>query len=55
MSAYRAALCEDEAIERDQLAELCRDSFAAQGVEAEIVPFPSGDALLAAETGGDCL
>ena len=52
MSAYRTALCEDEAGERQQLARLCRETFAALGMEAEITPFPSADALLAAEAGG---
>ena len=52
MSVYRVALCEDEAVERDQIAGLCRDVFAALGLEAEIVPFPSADDLLAAEAGG---
>lgn len=45
MSTYRVALCEDEAVERDQISGLCRDLFAAQGVETEIVPFASADAL----------
>lgn len=45
MSAYRVALCEDEAVERDQIAGLCRDIFSALGVEAEVVPFPSADDL----------
>lgn len=45
MPVYRVALCEDEAVERRQIAALCRDIFAAQGVEAEIVPFSSADAL----------
>ena len=52
MPAYRVALCEDEAAERGQIAGLCRDIFAALGVGAEIVPFPSADALLASEAGG---
>ena len=45
MPVYRVALCEDEAVERRQIAALCRDIFAAQGVEAEIVSFSSADAL----------
>ncbi len=45
VSAYRMALCEDEAAERDQIAGLSRDIFAAQGLEAEIVPFSSADEL----------
>lgn len=53
MSAYRAALCEDEAVDRDQLAGLCRDIFAARGVEAEVVPFPSADALRRAPEAAD--
>lgn len=52
MPAYRVALCEDEAAERGQIAGLCRDIFAALGVRAELVPFPSADALLASEAGG---
>ena len=52
MPIYRAALCEDEAIERDQVAGLCRDIFAAQGVEAEILPFPTADGLRRAVEGG---
>ena len=53
VSAYRVALCEDEAAERGQIIGLCREVFAAQGVEAEIVPFPSADALLALGAGSD--
>ena len=53
MSAYRAALCEDEAVDRDQLVGLCRDIFAARGVEAEVVPFPSADALRRAPEAAD--
>ena len=53
VSAYRVALCEDEAAERGQIMGLCREVFAAQGVEAEIVPFPSADALLALGAGID--
>lgn len=34
MSAYRAALCEDEAAERGQIAGLCREILASQGAEA---------------------
>lgn len=45
MSTYRVALCEDEAVERDQIAGLCRDIFSALGVQAEVVPFPSADDL----------
>lgn len=45
MPVYRVSLCEDEAVERRQIAALCRDIFAAQGVEAEIVSFSSADAL----------
>lgn len=45
MSAYRVALCEDEAAERHQIVELSRDIFAANGLEAEIVPFSSADEL----------
>ena len=45
MSAYRAALCEDEAVECRQIAALCRDIFVSLGVEPEIVPFSSADAL----------
>ena len=52
MPMYRVALCEDEAVDRNHLAGLCQDLFAVWGVEAEVVPFPSADALLAAETGG---
>ena len=53
MPVYRVALCEDEAVERRQIAALCRDIFAAQGVEAEIVSFSSADALRqAAEESG---
>ena len=51
MSAYRAALCEDSAVERSQIAGLCRDIFAAQGVEAEITLFSSADALRQAVEG----
>ena len=52
MPAYRVALCEDEAIEREQIAGLCRDIFSALGVEAEVVPFPSADDLRRAVEGG---
>ena len=45
MSTYRVALCEDEAVECRQITAMCRDIFAAQGVETEIVPFSSADAL----------
>ena len=45
MPVYRVALCEDEAVERRQITAMCRDIFAAQGVETEIVPFSSADAL----------
>ena len=45
MPVYRVSLCEDEAVERRQIAALCRDIFAAQGVEAEIVSFSLADAL----------
>lgn len=45
MSTYRVALCEDEAVERDQIAGLCRDIFSALGVQAEVVPFSSADDL----------
>lgn len=45
MSTYRVALCEDEAVERDQIAGLCRDIFAARGVEAKLEPFSSADGL----------
>lgn len=45
MSTYRVGLCEDEAVECRQIATLCRDIFAAQGVEAEIASFSSADAL----------
>ena len=51
MSAYRAALCEDEAAERDQLIGLCRDIFDGLGIEPEIVPFASADALRQAVEG----
>ena len=44
-AAYRVALCEDEAADRAQLAGLCRDLFAAWGVEAEVILFPSADEL----------
>ena len=53
VSTYRAALCEDEAAERQQLAQLCREAFAGLGVKAEVVSFPSADTLLAEEAGGD--
>ena len=43
MSVYRVALCEDEAVERSQLTGLCREIFAAHGLEAEIVPFSSAE------------
>ena len=52
MPAYRVALCEDEAIEREQIAGLCRDIFSALGVQAEIVPFSSADDLRRAVEGG---
>ena len=52
MSEYRVALCEDEAVERDQIAGLCRDIFSALGVEAEVVPFPSADDLRRAVEAG---
>ena len=45
MSTYRVALCEDEAVECRQITAMCRDIFSAQGVETEIVPFSSADAL----------
>lgn len=45
MSTYRVALCEDEAVERGQITDLCQDILATQGVEAEIVPFSSADEL----------
>lgn len=51
VSAYRVALCEDEAVERGQIAGLCRDIFAARGIEAELVPFSSADALRRAAEG----
>lgn len=46
MPAFRAALCEDEAAERDQIAELSREILHASGLEPEIVPFSSADELL---------
>ena len=52
MSTYRVALCEDETVERDQIAGLCRDIFSALGVEAEVVPFPSADDLRRTVEGG---
>ena len=51
MSACRAALCKDEAVEQSQIAGLCREILAAQGIEAEIVPFSSTDALPQAAEG----
>ena len=45
MSTYWVALCEDEAVERGQITDLCQDILATQGVEAEIVPFSSADEL----------
>lgn len=45
MPAFRAALCEDEAAERDQIAELSRGILTANGLETEIVPFSSADEL----------
>lgn len=51
VSAYRAALCEDEAAERDQLIGLCRDILDGLGIEPEIVPFASADALRQAVEG----
>lgn len=46
VTAYRVALCEDEAAEREHLVGLSRDILAAQGVEAEIAPYSSADELL---------
>lgn len=51
MSAYRVALCEDEAVERGQIAGLCRDIFAGLGIEPEIVSFSSAGALRQAAEG----
>lgn len=45
MSTYRVALCEDEAAEQKHIAELCREVFAAQGMDAEITAFSSADEL----------
>ena len=52
VSAYRAALCEDEPQDRAQLTGLCQEIFDAWGVEAELVPFPSADALRRELDGG---
>ena len=52
MSEYRVALCEDEAVERGQIAGLCRDIFSTLGVEAEVVPFSSADDLRRTVEGG---
>ena len=51
MSTYWVALCEDEAVERGQITDLCQDILATQGVEAEIVPFSSADELRQAAEG----
>ena len=51
MSPYRVALCEDEAVERDQIAGLCRDIFAAWKMAAELIPFSSADELRRAAEG----
>ena len=45
MSSYRAALCDDEAADRAQIAGLCRDIFTAWGMDAEVIPFASADEL----------
>ena len=45
MSSYRAALCDDEAADRVQIAELCRDIFTAWGMDAEVIPFSTADEL----------
>ena len=52
VSAYRAALCEDEPQDLAQMAGLCQEIFDAWGVEAELVPFPSADALRRELEGG---
>ena len=52
MPAYQVALCEDEPMDRDQLAGLCREVFSSWNIEAQLTAFPSADALRAAlETG----
>lgn len=52
MPAYQVALCEDEPMDRDQLAGLCREIFSSWNIEAQLTAFPSADALRAAlETG----
>ena len=45
MSSYRAALCDDEAADRVQIAEPCRDIFTAWGMDAEVIPFSTADEL----------
>ena len=45
MSSYWAALCDDEAADRAQIAGLCRDIFTAWGMDAEVIPFASADEL----------
>lgn len=52
MPAYQVALCEDEPMDRDQLAGLCREIFSSWNIEAQLTAFPSADTLRAAlETG----
>ncbi len=52
MPAYQVALCEDEPMDRDQLAGLCREVFSSWNIEAQLTVVPSADALRAAlETG----
>lgn len=34
MPAYQVALCEDEPMDRDQLAGLCREVFSSWNIEA---------------------
>lgn len=48
MPAYQVALCEDEPMDRDQLAGLCREVFSSWNIEAQLTAFPSADALRAA-------
>ena len=51
MASYRIAVCEDDPVIQEQIAETCRTILGTWGAEAEIDLFPSADRLRAeAET-----
>ncbi len=48
MSAYRIAVCEDDADVRARISEYCREIFRDWGIELDLHEFASADKLRAA-------